>query len=765
MLEVYVVLAVGALGYLLNNLNNSVKSSKLQVNKNEIPNNKNVYDSSYSRDALSTERHIAEKAYKQALQPRKTNRVMTMAGEMVDKDAFTHNNMEPYFGGRIKQNMDGDRNQVLLENFTGVSDIQKNKCEVKSFYDQNKNIGNVFGMANNTDFYKERIVQSTMRNNEVPIAQIHVGPGLNKGYSSTGVGGYQQFEADEIARASERTVDELRVANKPKESFAGRKVSGLKTGLRGDTGKVNKNQVERFYEQTPDMYLKTTGANLKPMNIPKFDMKAQNRLDTTKEYTGTAKGKLNRTLDAGVKKTSRQQMGTTGIRNALLSAFGIGEKDDHGKGNIIVYNNERDLTSTRTYQGNVTSLIKAIIAPIEDLIKVTKKQEAVNNPREFGQLGIQMPQKPTMYDPNDLMRTTLKEQLVQDADLLNLKGAEKGTINDPDDLARTTLKEQLVQDADLLNLKGAEKGTINDPDDLARTTLKEQLIHDTEMGNLRGAQKQTIYDATDVARTTIKETILEDLYGMGAIKGATELYIYDPEEVARTTGRDTLDDVDYHANVAGHYKGTLQQEDDVRTTMKQTTIINNYTSQVNPLQDGGGYLVAPDDIKAVQRAALANHEYGGNATRAGGKAYIVTEYDAKNVQRADLANNDYYGGADSAAYKKNASHEEYDNAQILGRRELIEEGRDPTNTGVKSFNADVNMRVVKRPCDEDAERKQQNLERVYQQYKPILDESITHNKLALDLDSKIGFDRINPDILSVLKNNPYAQPLDSYQYT
>jgi hypothetical protein len=156
---------------------------------------------------------------------------MSLTGELVDENTFTHNNMDPYFGGNIRQNMDIDRNAVLLENFTGVSDIPKQKCEVKTFYDKSKDMGNVFGVSNNNDYYRDRIEQPRLRNNEVPIEQIRVGPGLNQGYTAKPVGGFQQFEDGEIARAGEKCVDQLRVKTNPKETFKGRNVDGMKAKL------------------------------------------------------------------------------------------------------------------------------------------------------------------------------------------------------------------------------------------------------------------------------------------------------------------------------------------------------------------------------------------------------------------------------------------------------------------------------------------------------------------------------------------------------
>lgn len=795
MLEAYVIITLGALGYLLNSMNNNIKTSKNQINKKETPSMNNIYDSTYFATADNIEKNRAAKVYEESKNPEKTgvisknqyfDKVKSLTGDYIAKDEFRHNNMTPYFGSHVRQNMKEDTNRMVLENFTGVGDLQKNKCEVASFYDQNKD--NIYGSQNQTDYYKERIVAPTSRKNEFPLPQIHVGPGLNKGYSSEGSGGFQQLDAQDYAQ--EKNVDELRVASKPKVTFEGRVLpGGLKSGLPGKTGAFAKNKVETFFEQTPDMYLKTTASVLKQSQIPNFNVKQTNRVETTKEYQGSAFNNRARQADPSVQPTARQQLQDTGIRNAIMSVLGMGEKNDHGKSNIIVYNNERDLTTTRTYQGNVQSLIKAIIAPIEDMIKVTKKQEFVDNSREYGQLAPQMPSKSTMYDPNDVARTTLKETTIHDAILGNLKGSEKLTVHDPNDVTRTTLKETTLHDAILGNLKGSEKLTVHDPNDVTRTTLKETTIHDAILGNLRGSQKLTVNDPNDVARTTLKETNLHDSI-MGNLKGSEKLtiydpndvarttiketllseadntnltgpkvlYVYDPDEIAKRTIRETLDRNDYELNMASIVKKmTMYDPDDLaKTTMKETLIDGQRYGNTDRYNRGGGYETNEMDAKNTQKQFLSDYEHFGGGTRDKGQGYSTNEMDAKTTQKQFLSDYEYYGHAESSTEKKMMSYEDIENAHIRENKEVTLFGREPQGSGVKSFNNSVSMHVKKPECDIRAEREFHTSDRVYNEISSMEDKTITKNRMSVDLD--IG-DRLDVDLLNALKDNPYAHKM------
>ena len=588
MLELYIILTMVGIGYIVNKTQNAPMIKKLSYPKSEKPSMDNVYNSKYSDETLRILANKVNQKYQMSRNPQDTgviglnypllkdaDKIKSMNGTYIEKDNFTHNNMIPFFGGSIRQNTEPFANSSVLLNHNGTDDLYKTKTEVKSFFEQCQDVGNVNGMDNKNDYYRERMVAPTVKNNVFPIPQVKVGPGVNRGFSSSPTGGYQQYDTRDYVMP--KNVDELRVADKPKVTFAGKTIDGQKAKVRGELGVVNKNTPDTYYEQTQDMWLKTTGACTKGMVNPAQIVKETNRQDTTTEYVGSAYGQdqKQRVKDPSVQSTRRPVLEKFDVGSAVITKHGAKETFDHGKSNILVYENERDITTTRVYQGNITSLIKSIIAPIVDMVKVTKKDETIDNPRHFGNLSMQIPDKATLYDPNDVARTTLKEQLIHDNVVGNLKGNEKLTIYDPNDIARTTLKEQLIHDNVVGNLKGNEKNTVYDPNDIARTTLKEQLIHDNVVGNLKGNEKLTINDTNDMARTTLKEQLIHD-NTLGNFKGNEKLTIYDPNDVTRTTLKEQL----IHDNTLGNFKGneklTIYDPNDIaRTTLKEQLIHDN----------------------------------------------------------------------------------------------------------------------------------------------------------------------------------------------
>lgn len=749
MIELYILVTLGAIGYIVN-ANHSKKqvvSNKHKIPKHHIPSVNNIYDSQFYNHANSIIDRKVEKMYNKAENPIKTGviskefpfnkdekmakKVKLMTGEYVDEAEFVHKNMTPYFGGRIRQNMDENANASRLEAFTGSSQAYgyQQKCEVKSFFDNTKDVTNVNGMQNKDDYYKERMVAPRFRNNETPFEKVYVGPGVGKGFQSKPTGGFQQFDVQDLIMP--KCVDELRAANKPKTTYEGRTVDGVKGKMRGDIGKFDKNRPDTYYEQTPDHLFKTTGARLKPTEIPEFNVKPTNRLDTSTEYTGTAisANAKARTAEPNVKQTTRSQYGEFGLRNPALQTFGKGDNTDYGKSNIQVFANERDITSTRVYQGNLTTLVKAIIAPVQDMFKDTKKDEFVDNPRHFGNMNPQMPEKPTMYDPNDIARTTIKETMVHES------------ING--------------------NLKGYEKGTIHDPNDVARTTLKETTIHESINGNLKGNAKLTIYDPNDIARTTIKETLIHDEIDTGTITGPKQLFVYDPDEIAKTTMRETLERMDYEMNLSGGAKkGTLYDPDDhAKTTMKETLVDKVRDGNIDRVEGMGDYNTTEYDPRLTQKQFLSDNDYFGAAARNINEGYQTNDHTAKNTQKQFLSDIEYYGTAESSTSKKQKSYEDIYNAFISNSQESLLEGREPTKSGKKeAITGDcINMSHRKQECDVANGRNLGNFDKINNNIPSLDDTGLTRMKKEYGRD-----DRLDPSLLKAYLENPYTKPLNSF---
>jgi hypothetical protein len=256
-----------------------------------------------------------------------------------------------------------------------------------------------------------------------------------------------------------------------------------------------------------------------------------------------------------VKPSSRQQFGEFGLRNTALNAYGKGAKDDYGKSNIMVYANERDLTTTRVYQGNVQSLIKAVVAPLLDVMKISKKEHGIDNPRHFGNMNVQVPEKPTIYDPNDVARTTIKETLIHDElGMGTVTGPKRLIVYDPEEIAKRTMRETLDAMEYELNIGGgAKRGQVYDPDDKARTTMKETLVEETHDANIDRLEGLGTYINDYIAKNTQKQFVSDnDYYGVANRQNADAYKTtkYD----AKNTQKQFISDHDYYGTAASAYQ-------------------------------------------------------------------------------------------------------------------------------------------------------------------------------------------------------------------
>lgn len=582
MIEVYVLLTLSGLGYIISkssghpgNPEHPRTSQRGKPHRKKhyataaktIPND--IYHSTQYKDVHDTVQVHADKLYKKSRTPQ-TSKVISsdykdivtntskqtyeskLSGAHIPMDDFSHNNMTPFFGGSMKQNTDLENNvnNVILENYTGVGEIydiekQENLC----FADVRNNVDTATSKTMNSyEKEYERMSMSQIKSNELPFEKVYVGPGLNSGYGNTPT--QTGFQPDTREYALPKTVDELRTKTNPKSTFQGRTLEGQRGLKRGMQAPVNKNRVDTFAEMTPDRYLKTTGAFLKDKHRPCHIVKDTNRKRSV-AYSGNVYKNIGNEQSSKLQPTKKKILNRFGVRNVDLEKHGKGNAFDYGKNNILVYNNERDITSTRTYEGNLTTYVKSLIAPVQDIFKTTTKEYTLGNAREFGQMQTTFPDKQTIYDPNDIARTTIKETNIHDTRTGDIVGEKKPVVYDPDDIARTTLKETLPSYENVINMKG-------------------------------GTKKQTVYDPTDVTRTTIRET---------------------------TENNDHHGQINTLEGGGGYETNTM----DAPNTLRQFTSDTEYMGTGPHKENRSGYLNKEMAVDPTQKEFISNHEHFGGA--------------------------------------------------------------------------------------------------------------------------------------------------------
>jgi hypothetical protein len=428
-------------GYLLSNETNKKNKSNKKISKKDVT--KNAIESFNNLPPSSKEKGIKSEnapfniASSLTSPPPKYDTVENNLPEgfiqspltniIMPQSEFNHNNMKPHYRGRLKQNLNPHANTALLDSYSGSGSLQFKKKEIEPlFRNDRKDIGLPFGSPNQTDVMKQYIQgnmnQVIKKNGERPFEQIQTGPGLNKGYTNTSSGGFNQVDYDVMKRYM--NVDNLRTANNPKLSYKGTFLGGKSINVeRGVLGEVRKKKPDRFYSNlNGERNFVTTGAYRKRGARSKVIDKKTNRQETSAEYYGNAGHRDNN----GTYIHDKKQYDHTMYNIKQLESFQIGPAhnkdnwnistqnnsvDDYGRKGFENKPNQRTVTGVRSHGLNVKSLINAVISPLLDIARRTRKENMIGAPRIFGNFGNTAASGHHYYDENDKAKTTTRETI------------------------------------------------------------------------------------------------------------------------------------------------------------------------------------------------------------------------------------------------------------------------------------------------------------------------------------------------------------------
>jgi hypothetical protein len=284
------------------------------------------------------------------------------------------------------------------------------------------------------------------------------------------------------------------------------------------------------------------------------------------------------------------------------------------------------------------------------------------------------------------------------------------------------------------------KPTVHDPNDVARTTIKETNIHNNHNGNMvpSSYKKQTVYDPNDVTRTTIKETNIHNNRkgNLGSTTFQNGTGYETAEYSAPNTNRQFTSDYEYSGVADGQTgKGP-----------------------------GEGYLTAEYNASNTNRQFTSDYEYSGVADgqtgKGPGEGYLTAEYNASNTNRQFTSDYEYEGPAKNYL-EKPMDDTMWDNARLNETKTDVSNGRYPTlsNTKLAIGGKDINMEAKKLEQDR-VNQYSPAVNRLYTQT-PVLSKcTVTTDKDQLPNESLNN--RIDPNMLTAFKDNPYTQPLNSY---
>ena len=146
----------------------------------------------------------------------------SLTGNKVHTSSLEHNNMVPFFGSKVTQSSDVKGYEGLLDIYTGSGNNSVKKEGIAPMFKPEAGLTHIYGAPSNSDYIQNRMKDTltTKMNNVKPWQEIQVGPGLGKGYSSKGSGGFNSG-MEQRNKYMPKTVDQLRASTNPKVTYGG----------------------------------------------------------------------------------------------------------------------------------------------------------------------------------------------------------------------------------------------------------------------------------------------------------------------------------------------------------------------------------------------------------------------------------------------------------------------------------------------------------------------------------------------------------------
>lgn len=334
----------------------------------------------------------------------------SVSGGKILKNDFLVNNqgikVEPFFRKAPPNINYDDSRQLRLHQ--GNSEFKTKKTEQPNFFQPFKQ-ENVFGSQFNGDELQSKYVTSNINNNVRPFEQEMVSP-IDDKSSVIGDINRQYYEKSK--------TENIRALSNQKESYEGRVLSGSKHARRGKIGQVFEHSPMTDYYNSPDKWLTTTGAYTANTERPEEIIPPTNRQYFNKQEFGPATG-----IDSEVPSerpkfalSNRQNFAADTVRNAGTA---VGQMNNENVMNsTIVYPNERDVTTLRTYDSNLKPDSEKLTMGIQDKIKTTIKQTTID-PANNGYLtGTELPTE-RLYDE---VKNTKKQHTTYDENYVGIGG-------------------------------------------------------------------------------------------------------------------------------------------------------------------------------------------------------------------------------------------------------------------------------------------------------------------------------------------------------
>ncbi len=509
----------------------------------------------------------------------------------VSKKHFKHKNMNPHVKkgmgkgfnyDSFQQESLNDGRQRIVESFTGdiKSPTYKKKLEQPPLFNPIIGKNAVYGLPNVVKDYVDRVFVSRFKTNEIPFTQIRQTPGLGLNYNENA-----QFGFHDPFRVLPKTVDDLRIATKPKVSLSIPVVSGVKRNSRGIIGIVPKNRPEKFWANKQKDMVRSLSYFKAPTISGKFVVPEPNRATIKSSRVQPAKGISKDYSPIGKTKEPN--------RKELLKPIPANPKYNKSS---IYRTNKKNYTKSNN--------LKALV----------EESKYINSPK----INI----KHQAYDyKNNIPDKTIKELHLNKNYLSNIKSHNSNPISvNFNDKPRNTLKEITENNKNIGNVKHVNKSmAYNLNDNIPETTLRDIHGKTKLLNNPKINIGNKIYNSNNLKPDVTLKEIHENNKNLLGTKGySNKSYVFNKKTaITNPTLKEINQNNKYIGQTIGYSKEIAfdYKNNKPDTTLRDITGKTKYISNPKNLISNGSYQINQKNTQAptTLKQLIENNKYINSA--------------------------------------------------------------------------------------------------------------------------------------------------------
>ena len=360
----------------------------------------------------STKKYYKKEFQEEQLKKQYNGNFLTLTGETIQANTLQHNNMVPWI--KSKSYSRSEQSEKILDSYSGAGSQFNEKRAQAPLFKPEKDLNFMNGMPSTTQYMQQRINPSQKISGVKPFESVYVGPGLDRGYTADGYGGFNSA-LDSRDKYMPKGVDELRTANNPKLTFRGNFGAPPSSAVKniGIQPKMVKQRPDTTFEHSPERWFTTTGAEKAQTLRSEKILKYENRTDTIAGYFGAPKDQTEAAIYANRNylPDKRQDLPTNPLGNVSRTNIWDSDKNDYGKDGFVAFPNSRTLTAENSRLENIGRGMWAAVTPVLDALRPSKKMNVIGNARRVG--NPRGPEENRLYNRHQEPKSTIKEQYVE----------------------------------------------------------------------------------------------------------------------------------------------------------------------------------------------------------------------------------------------------------------------------------------------------------------------------------------------------------------